>query len=80
MALLCTTNNPSFVVRRHVEQYPVVHPLIAAALGEARSGADSWGGGRRRISSKLARGTFAATFLLACLAALEMEGIQLADL
>lgn len=32
------------------------------------------------ISSKLARGTFAATFFLACLAALEMDGIQLEDL
>lgn len=32
------------------------------------------------ISSKLARGTFAATFLLAVVAALEMEGVNLADL
>lgn len=32
------------------------------------------------ISSKLARGTFAATFLLAALAALEMEGLRLEDL
>ena len=32
------------------------------------------------ISSKLARGTFAATFLLAALAALEMEGLMLEDL
>jgi urease accessory protein UreF len=32
------------------------------------------------ISSKLARGTFAATFFLACLAALEMEGVRLEDL
>lgn len=32
------------------------------------------------ISSKLARGTFAATFFLACLAALEMEGMRLEDL
>jgi len=32
------------------------------------------------ISAKLARGTFAATFFLACLAALEMEGMQLEDL
>lgn len=32
------------------------------------------------ITSKLARGTFAATFLLACIAALEMEGIRLEDL
>jgi hypothetical protein len=32
------------------------------------------------VSSKLARGTFAATFFLACLAALEMEGVRLEDL
>jgi hypothetical protein len=32
------------------------------------------------ISSKLARGTFAATFFLAVLAVLEMEGLRLEDL
>ena len=32
------------------------------------------------IASKLARGTFAASFLLACLAVLELEGISLEDL
>ena len=32
------------------------------------------------ITSKLARGTFAATFLLAVLAALKMEGMTLGDL
>ena len=32
------------------------------------------------IKSKLKRGTFAATFLLACLAALELEGIRLEDI
>lgn len=32
------------------------------------------------IKSKLARGTFAATFLLAVLAALELEGVRLADI
>jgi len=32
------------------------------------------------ITSKLARGTFAATFMLAVLAALEMEGLMLGDL
>ncbi len=32
------------------------------------------------ISSKLARGTFAATFLLAVLGALELEGMNLSDL
>ena len=32
------------------------------------------------ITNKLKRGTFAATFLLACLAALELEGIRLEDI
>ena len=32
------------------------------------------------IASKLARGTFSATFLLACLAVLELEGVRLEDL
>ncbi|WP_051335342.1 DUF6471 domain-containing protein [Methylocapsa acidiphila] len=32
------------------------------------------------ITSKLARGTFAATFFLACLAALEIGGMRLDDL
>jgi Domain of unknown function (DUF6471) len=32
------------------------------------------------ITSKLARGTFAAAFFLACIAALEMEGARLEDL
>ena len=32
------------------------------------------------IANKLARGTFAATFFLACLVALEIEGLKLGDL
>jgi hypothetical protein len=32
------------------------------------------------IASKLARGTFSATFLLATLAVLELEGMRLEDL
>jgi hypothetical protein len=31
------------------------------------------------IASKLSRGTFAATFFLACLAAMEIEGLRLED-
>jgi Domain of unknown function (DUF6471) len=31
------------------------------------------------ITMKLKRGTFAATFLLACLAALEIDGVRLED-
>jgi Domain of unknown function (DUF6471) len=32
------------------------------------------------ITGKLARGTFSATFLLACLTVMELEGLQLGDL
>ena len=32
------------------------------------------------IANKLARGTFAAIFLVACLAALELDGVQLEDI
>jgi virulence-associated protein VapD len=32
------------------------------------------------VTNKLKRGTFAATWLLACLAALELEGVRLEDL
>jgi hypothetical protein len=35
---------------------------------------------RDSIASKLKRGTFAATFFIACLAALEMEGVRLEDI
>jgi hypothetical protein len=35
---------------------------------------------RDSIAAKLKRGTFAATFLLACLAALELEGVRLEDI
>ena len=34
---------------------------------------------RDSVAAKLKRGTFAATFLLTCLAALEMDGIRLED-
>lgn len=32
------------------------------------------------ITNKLARGTFSATFLLACLAALELDGVALEEI
>lgn len=32
------------------------------------------------IKAKLKRGTFAATFFLACIAALELQGVQLEDI
>ena len=35
---------------------------------------------RDSVAAKLKRGTFAATFLLACVAALELEGVRLEDI
>jgi hypothetical protein len=35
---------------------------------------------RDSVASKLKRGTFAATFLLACLAALELDDVRLEDI
>src|ERR1700730_11787142 len=35
---------------------------------------------RDSVPAKLNRGTFAATFLLACLAALELDGVRLEDI
>jgi hypothetical protein len=35
---------------------------------------------RDSVAAKLKRGTFAATFMLACLAALELEGVSLEDI
>lgn len=35
---------------------------------------------RDSVAAKLKRGTFAATFLLACLAALELGGVSLEDI
>jgi hypothetical protein len=35
---------------------------------------------RASVSAKLKRGTFAATFLLACLSALELDGVRLEDI
>ncbi|MGO8844648.1 MAG: hypothetical protein ACLQFI_04790 [Methylocella sp.] len=32
------------------------------------------------LANNLARGTFAATFVLACLAALELNGVRLEDI
>jgi hypothetical protein len=35
---------------------------------------------RDSVAAKLKRGTFPATFLIACLAALELEGVRLEDI
>ncbi len=51
-----------------------------AQLAERLKGHGLNGETEASIKAKLKRGTFAATFLLAALAALEMEGIRLEDL
>jgi Domain of unknown function (DUF6471) len=55
--------------RADVTYEELAHRLKEHGLSETR---DS-------IAAKLKRGTFAATFLLACLAALELEGVRLED-
>ncbi len=49
-------------------------------LGERRKKHGLTNETKNSIAAKLKRGTFAATFLLATLAALELEGMRLEDL
>ncbi len=56
--------------RRSVSYKDLADRLKRHGLEETESG----------IASKLSRGTFAVTFFLATLAALEMEGVRLEDL
>jgi hypothetical protein len=56
--------------RRSVSYKELAHRLQTHGLEETKAG----------IASKLSRGTFAVTFFLATLAALEMEGVRLEDL
>ena len=56
--------------RRNVSYKELADKLRNYGLEETKSG----------IASKLSRGTFAVTFFLATLAALEMDGVRLEDL
>ena len=46
----------------------------------SRLNAKGWKETKASVANKLARGTFTATFFLATLAALELEGIRLEDI
>jgi len=56
--------------RADVSYKELADRLVKHGVDETESG----------IASKLARGTFSATFLLATLAVLELEGMRLTDL
>jgi Domain of unknown function (DUF6471) len=50
------------------------------AAGSKATGASLGGMPKASITMKLKRGMFSATFLLACLASLELEGVALEDI
>lgn len=56
--------------RANIGYKELAERLQAHGMDETESG----------IASKLSRGTFAVAFFLACLAVLEMDGFQMADL
>jgi Domain of unknown function (DUF6471) len=56
--------------RAEVSYKELADRLTAHGLAETESG----------IASKMARGTFSATFLIACLAVLDLNGIRLEDI
>ena len=65
-----------FPLRRNLKRAGVGYKELAERLNTHRGMEET----ETSITGKLARGTFAVSFFLACLAVLEMEGVQLADL
>ena len=65
----------SHFLKAELKRADVTYEELAARL--KKHGLDET---RASVSAKLKRGTFAATFLLACLAALELEGVTLEDI
>jgi Domain of unknown function (DUF6471) len=63
-------------LKARMKQKGVTYSELAKRLSEEHGLEET----EASITSKLARGTFAATFLLASIAALEMEGIRLEEL
>lgn len=62
-------------VKRRMKEGGVTYVEMAKRLG-----AHGFNETEASLTMKLKRGAFAATFLLACLAALELEGVRLEDL
>jgi hypothetical protein len=63
-------------LKARMKQKDVTYSELAKRLKEQHGFEET----EASIASKLSRGTFAATWLLATLAALELEGVRLEDL
>ena len=63
-------------LKSRMKQRGVTYAELAKRLNEQHGLEET----EASITSKLARGTFAATWLLATIAALELEGVRLEDL
>ena len=63
-------------IKAELKRAGVTYSQLAARLAEHGINGET----ENSIKSKLKRGTFAATFLLAALAALELEGVRLEDI
>jgi hypothetical protein len=80
MGLAATEEEIALRASRFVKAELKRKGLTYADLAERLKGHGLSGETEASIKAKLRRGTFAATFLLATLAALEMEGFRLEDL
>ena len=80
MGLAATEEELALRASRFVKAELKRHGLTYADLAERLKAHGLSSETEASIKAKLRRGTFAATFLLATLAALEMEGIRLTDL
>ena len=63
-------------IKAELKRAGITYGQLAAKLGEHGVIGET----ENSIKSKLKRGTFAATFLLACLAALERDGVRLEEI
>ena len=62
-------------LKAELKRADVTYEELAGKLNER-----GWSETKASITNKLARGTFAATFFLACLESLEMSGVKLEDI
>jgi hypothetical protein len=76
-AIALTNDDSDLALAGLVASEAAVNAVLSEATRLKKHGLNET---RDSIAAKLKRGTFAATFLLGCLAALEMEGIRLEDI
>ena len=80
MGLAATEDELAGRASRYIKAELKRHGITYAELARRLEEHGVKGETENSIKSKLKRGTFAATFLLATLAALELEGFRLEDL